>query len=111
MSAETPSEERFRRLVEIAPDTVLLHAGGELIFVNPAGVRLLGANSAEELVGRQVADIVDAEGLATVEKLCACAVMAGLVDIAGDWRVSAHCSTLNERVKQHNNKQSGRRLT
>ncbi len=62
MSTESPSEERFRRLVEIAPDTVLLHAGGELIFVNPAGVRLLGAGDASELIGRPVADFVDAGG-------------------------------------------------
>ncbi len=59
MPDPSPSEERFRRLVEIAPDTVLLHAGGELLFVNPAGVRLLGAAAAEELTGRPVADFVD----------------------------------------------------
>ncbi len=69
MSAESPSEERFRRLVEIAPDTVLLHDGGELIFVNPAGIRLLGATAAGQLVGRPVADFVDAGGLAAVEAL------------------------------------------
>ena len=63
MSAESSSEERFRRLVEIAPDTVLLHAGGELIFVNRAGVRLLGAASAEDLLGRPVADFVEPGGL------------------------------------------------
>ncbi len=70
MSTESPSEERFRRLVEIAPDTVLLHDGGELIFVNPAGVRLLGVTSARELLGRPVADFVDAEGLAAASELC-----------------------------------------
>ena len=70
MNADSPSEERFRRLVEIAPDTVLLHDGDELIFVNPAGVRLLGVSSAEELIGRSVADFVDADGLTRVEELC-----------------------------------------
>ena len=64
MIDESTSEERFRRLVEIAPDTVLLHADGELIFVNPAGIRLLGATSAEELVGRPIDHFVDTDDLA-----------------------------------------------
>ncbi len=68
MSQQTTSEERFRRLVEIAPDTVLLHAGGELIFVNPAGIRLLGATSAEQLIGKPIADFVAADDLAAVEQ-------------------------------------------
>ncbi len=71
MSDESPSEERFRRLVDIAPDTVLLHAGGELIFVNCAGVRLLGAASAGELIGRPIADFVDSETVAAVEEQAA----------------------------------------
>ncbi len=59
MSDDVPSEERFRRLVEIAPDTVLLHDGGELLFVNPAGAELLGATSASQLTGRPIADFLD----------------------------------------------------
>ncbi len=50
--------ERFQRLVEMTPDTVLLHAGGELVFVNSAGARLLGAE-APQLLGRRLADFVD----------------------------------------------------
>ncbi len=59
MPDPSPSEERFRRLVEIAPDTVLLHAGGELLFINPAGVRLLGAASADQLIGLPIADFLN----------------------------------------------------
>ena len=69
MSDEIPSEKRFRRLVDITPDTVLLHAGGEVIFVNRAGVRLLGAASAGEVIGRPIADFVDPETIAAVEEL------------------------------------------
>jgi diguanylate cyclase (GGDEF)-like protein/PAS domain S-box-containing protein len=52
-------QDRFQRLVEMSPDMVGLHAAGRWLFVNPAGVELLGAGRAEELVGRPVADCLD----------------------------------------------------
>lgn len=45
------SEQRYRRLVEVSPDAVLISRDGKLEFVNPAAVRLLGAESADELLG------------------------------------------------------------
>ncbi|MCA1616722.1 MAG: response regulator, partial [Acidobacteria bacterium] len=37
------SEERYQRLVELSPDAIIVHVEGEVVFVNRAGVRLLGA--------------------------------------------------------------------
>jgi len=51
-------EERYRKLVELSPDGICVHAGGKLQFINPAGAELLGATSCEELVGREVLDFV-----------------------------------------------------
>jgi two-component system, cell cycle sensor histidine kinase and response regulator CckA len=45
------SESRYRRLVESSPDLIMLHDGHKILFVNPAGARLLGAATPEELVG------------------------------------------------------------
>ena len=67
MSRENFSEERFRKLVDVAPDGVLLYADGEVVFANPAGARLLGASSPEELVGRPIASLVEAGSRALVE--------------------------------------------
>ena len=64
MNSDSASEERFRRLVEIAPDTVLLHADGELIFINPAGVRLLGAETSDQLIGQPIERFVEGQVLA-----------------------------------------------
>jgi len=50
---------RFQRLVEMSPDMVGLHVDGRWLFVNPAGVELLGAGGVEDLVGRPVADCLD----------------------------------------------------
>ena len=55
------AEERFRRLVELSPDTVALHADGEWVFVNSAGLNLFGADSPEEIVGRSMFDFVAPE--------------------------------------------------
>jgi len=52
------SEDRYRRLVELSPDAVFILQAGRVIFVNPAGVRLLAAPDAASVLGKSVADIV-----------------------------------------------------
>lgn len=52
------SEERHRRLVEFAPDAVFIHCDGRLVFMNPAGARMLGAETPEELYGRNPLDFI-----------------------------------------------------
>ncbi len=51
------SEERYRRLVEVSPDAILVHRDGKILFVNSTGIRLLGANSAESLLGADINDL------------------------------------------------------
>ena len=53
------SEERYRRLVDLSPDGILIHLQGRIAFANPAAVRLLGAKSADDLIGRSLLDFVD----------------------------------------------------
>ncbi|MCP3961993.1 MAG: EAL domain-containing protein [bacterium] len=67
MSRENFSEERFRSLVEVAPDGVLLYAGGKVLFANPAGALLLGASTPEELVGKPIASLVEPGSRAMLE--------------------------------------------
>lgn len=55
------SEDRYRKLVEISPDAVLLHRDGKIIYVNPAAVRLAGAGGSEDLIGRDILDVVAPE--------------------------------------------------
>jgi diguanylate cyclase (GGDEF)-like protein/PAS domain S-box-containing protein len=52
------SEERYRLLVERCPDLIAVHQEGVVTYVNPAGVRMLGADSADELTGRPAHDYV-----------------------------------------------------
>ena len=52
------SEERYRRLVDLSPDAVFIIQSGRVLFVNPAGVRLLRAGDAADIVGHSVAELI-----------------------------------------------------
>lgn len=53
------SEERYRRLVESSPEATCICAAGHLVYVNPACVKLFGAQSPLELIGKPYIDFVD----------------------------------------------------
>ena len=57
------SEERYRRLVEISFDAVLLHADGKIVQMNRSGAHLYGAASPEELIGRSIYDFIHPDDL------------------------------------------------
>lgn len=54
----TESEERYRRLVEASPAPIVVHSDGRIRFINPAGLDLVGAKRADEVLGRSVMDFV-----------------------------------------------------
>jgi PAS domain S-box-containing protein len=60
-AARQESENRYRQLVELAPVAVLVVAGEEIVYSNPAGVRLLGASAADEVIGAPALDFVHAD--------------------------------------------------
>ncbi|MEI7437308.1 MAG: PAS domain-containing protein, partial [bacterium] len=60
-------ESQYRRLVEMSPDIVLLcDEAGRILYVNLAGVEMLGGDEPQALVGRSLADIVHTDSLAPV---------------------------------------------
>ncbi len=52
------SEERYRHLVEMSPDGIAVHQNGTIVFVNPAGAKMIGAESSEQIIGRSIREIV-----------------------------------------------------
>jgi len=52
------SEERYRDLVELSPETIYIQQGGKLVFVNDAAIRLFGASGPAELLGKPVTDFL-----------------------------------------------------
>jgi len=52
------SEERYRRLVELSPNAILVHRQGRFVFANPAALELFGASAPEDLLGQPLMDRV-----------------------------------------------------
>lgn len=52
------SEARFRTLIQWTPEAVVVHRDGIMLYVNPAAIRLFGATSRRELVGRPLLELI-----------------------------------------------------
>ncbi len=48
------SEEKYRHLVELSPYAVFVQKEESIVFVNSAGMALLGANDTEEILGKPI---------------------------------------------------------
>ena len=57
-NARMESEERYRSLVDLSPEAIVVHAAGTIVYVNEATVQLLTAPSREALIGRMFLDFV-----------------------------------------------------
>jgi diguanylate cyclase (GGDEF)-like protein/PAS domain S-box-containing protein len=52
------SEERYRLLVELSPEAIVVESDGRIVYANPAAARLFSAESADTLLDFRVADFV-----------------------------------------------------
>jgi diguanylate cyclase (GGDEF)-like protein/PAS domain S-box-containing protein len=52
-ATQRESEERYRQLVELSPDTIVVQSQGKLSFINSAGTKLIGAPSPDQLEGKE----------------------------------------------------------
>ncbi|HBF87584.1 MAG TPA: hypothetical protein DDX39_02990 [Bacteroidales bacterium] len=46
------SENKYQKLIEQSSDCIMLHKNGIIEYINEAGIRMLGAKNAEEIIGR-----------------------------------------------------------
>ena len=58
--------DQYERLVELTPETILLVRDDQIVYVNDAGVSLLGVAEADELVGEPIDGFVASEDRAAV---------------------------------------------
>ncbi len=52
------SEERYRNLVELSPDAVFIMHEGQFVFTNAAGLALIGAQHADEILGQPLQSVI-----------------------------------------------------
>lgn len=55
------SEKRFRSLFELSPTPIVIHDGRSIVLANEATARFLGFDSAEDIIGHSLADLVHPE--------------------------------------------------
>ncbi|MFO1001909.1 MAG: PAS domain S-box protein [Planctomycetaceae bacterium] len=68
MEALRESEMRYRRLIAVLPTAVLVHDGHRVLYSNPAFVRLVGAETADEVAGRPAIDFVSMDDRTLVQE-------------------------------------------
>ena len=56
-------EQRYRVLVEEAPEAIVVHRDGIIVFANSTGAQLVGESDASEVIGRPLLDFVHPESL------------------------------------------------
>jgi len=59
-------ETRFRTLVELAPDAIIVHRHGRILYVNPQGVLIAGGKKPSDVVGRSIYDFIIGEDLGPI---------------------------------------------
>ena len=62
------AEERYRTLVNLNPDAVVVNFNGKIVYANNAAAQLVGARKPEDLLGRSPFDFVPADARAEVEQ-------------------------------------------
>jgi len=53
------SEERYKTLIDMLPESIIVHSERKIVFVNPNILKMLGYSSKEEVVGKDVFEFVD----------------------------------------------------
>lgn len=61
------SEARYRRLIELSPDAIIVQEGEKITFINDAAVRMFDASTIKDLIGRSVLEFIHSDSLSSFE--------------------------------------------
>ncbi|GAA1246523.1 sensor domain-containing protein [Oryzihumus leptocrescens] len=81
-SSLAETEQRYRALVEHSPFAIVVHVQGRFRYANAAALRLLGAATEEDLLGRSVLDVIPESDRYEAASMIA-NILAGRNEIAG----------------------------
>jgi PAS domain S-box-containing protein len=62
------SAQRYRGLIDLSPDAIIVHRRRLVLIANPAAAHLCGVESEEDLVGRDVLEFIDSDSRALVKE-------------------------------------------
>ncbi len=75
------SESRYRQLTMWSPETIIVYREKAILCVNPAGLSQFFADSARELVGKDLLDLVDQEDRGVVRERIGQAIVGAQMTI------------------------------
>jgi diguanylate cyclase (GGDEF)-like protein/PAS domain S-box-containing protein len=61
LKALNESEERYRNIFQVAPVCIVVHTNEIIDMINPAGLKLFGAKSPGEIIGKHISLVYDSE--------------------------------------------------
>ncbi len=62
--------DRYRRLVDLSPDGIVVHQAGRVVYVNRAGLECMGADEFEQIAGHSIIEFVHPDSLGpTLERI------------------------------------------
>jgi two-component system, cell cycle sensor histidine kinase and response regulator CckA len=64
---DSEREDRYQQLVELAPETILIHDGERIVLANAAAVELAGATHRDQLIGLPIDNFLNPPYLKAVE--------------------------------------------
>jgi PAS domain S-box-containing protein len=56
-------EEQYRQMVELSPEAIAIHSEDRIVYANPAAVKMMGARSAADLIGRPIESFVHPDSI------------------------------------------------
>ena len=62
-AAMQESEQRYRTMIEWTPESILVHRRGQILYANPAAIKLFGAADAASLLRKPTAELIHPDDL------------------------------------------------
>jgi len=62
------SEERYRQLVELSPDAIVIHRDGKVVYANPSALDLFKASDLDSALGKPIMDFIHPDSREKVKK-------------------------------------------
>jgi len=75
------SEERYRYLTACSPVAILVQGGGKILYINPSGLRLLAGDKKEDLLGKDLVQMISPDSRDSMQQRMAQALLGARMQI------------------------------
>ncbi|MCL7746678.1 PAS domain S-box protein [Halalkalibacter alkaliphilus] len=62
------SEKRYRKLVELSPEPIVVHSNDRIVYINPSGVAFFGGQHENDLLGKSIWELIQPDSIQKIEE-------------------------------------------